>query len=241
MSSRRQSKAENRRARLEAELAARRRRTKNLRLSLGMVGAVVLVVAAVVGVSAFRAVDTSERATTDSTLVRPDSHRLQTAKDGKVTLVEFIDFECESCRAVYPTVERLREEYEGEITVVTRYFPIPSHFNAERAARAVEAAAQQGELEAMYKKMFETQSQWGERRAPADDVFRGFARELGLDLAKYDKAYDDPATLKRIRKDVADGEKLGVQATPTFFLDGERLQAGSYEEFKGAIDDALAQ
>ncbi|MQA82576.1 MAG: thioredoxin domain-containing protein [Streptosporangiales bacterium] len=207
-----------------------------------MVGAVVLVVATVLGVNVFTSGgDQPTKAAADSTLVRADSHRLQTAKDGKVTLVEFLDFECESCRAHYPVVERLRKEYAGEITVVARYFPIPSHFNAQRAARAVESAAQQGEYEAMYEKMFETQTQWGEKRVPADATFRGFAEDLGLDMEKYDKAYDDPATLKRIQQDVTDGEKLGVQATPTFFLDGERLEAGSYEDFKGAIDAALEQ
>lgn len=75
-----------------------------------------------------------------------------------------------------------------------RYFPLRSHVNAERAARAVEAAAQQGELEAMYRKMYDTQAQWGERQIAADDVFRGFAEQLGLGMAAFDATYNDPAT-----------------------------------------------
>src|ERR1700754_1769165 len=71
-------------------------------------------------------------------LVRPDSHRLSTATDGKVTFVEFLDFECEACRAAFPAVEQLRQEYQGRVTFVLRYFPIPSHSNAENAALAVE-------------------------------------------------------------------------------------------------------
>ena len=70
--------------------------------------------------------------------------------------------------------------------------------NAERAARAVEAAAQQGKLEPMYHKMYETQSEWGEKGTPADDVFRCFAIELGLDMAAFDAAYSDPATAQHI-------------------------------------------
>ncbi|SFG23483.1 Thioredoxin [Actinopolymorpha cephalotaxi] len=177
----------------------------------------------------------------DSRLVRADSHRLSEARGSDVTLVEFLDFECEACRAAYPIVEDLRKEYAGRVTFVVRYFPIPSHFNAERAARAVESAAQQGKFEQMYKRMYETQTQWGERQVPADQTFRGFAADLGLDLARYDRDYDDPATLKRIRKDVADGEALGVSGTPTFFLNGRKLTPSSYDDFRNAVDAALAE
>ncbi|MFF5035631.1 DsbA family protein [Nocardia salmonicida] len=176
-----------------------------------------------------------------SVLVRDNSHRVGPVGDGKVTLVEFLDFECEACGAAFPFVEQLRETYSGRVTFVVRYFPIPSHFNAERAARAVEAAAGQGAFEAMYKKMYETQTEWAEQRVPKDDVFRGFASELGLNMTQWDTAYSDPATLQRIKDDVADGRTLGVQGTPTFFLDGVKLQPRSTEDFIEAIDAALAK
>ena len=118
---------------------------------------------------------------------------------------------------------------------------MPGHFNGERAARAVEAAAQQGQFEAMYKKMFETQDQWGEKQVPADDVFRGFATELGLDMAAWDEAYNAQATLDRIQEDVADGTALGVQGTPTFFLNGEQLQIQTYADLGTAIKEALSK
>jgi protein-disulfide isomerase len=155
--------------------------------------------------------------------------------------VEFLDFECEACRAAYPMVEQLRKDYAGKVTFVARYFPLQGHFNGERAARAVEAAAEQGKYEAMYQKMFDTQTEWGEQQVPADDTFRGFAKELGLDVAAWEKAYNDPATLKRIKKDVADGASLGVQGTPSFFLNGKKLEPQSFEDFKAAIDAALAE
>lgn len=120
-----------------------------------------------------------------------------------------------------------------------RYFPLSGHFNAERAARAVEAAAQQGQLEAMYHKMYETQPEWGEQRTPADDVFRGFATELGLDMTAFDAAYDDPATLQRIRLDLDDGEALGVQGTPTFFINGDQVRLRGPDDLRNAIEDAL--
>ena len=174
-------------------------------------------------------------------LVRDNSHRLSSVPDSAVTFVEFLDFECEGCRAVYPAIEQLRSEYGDRVNFVIRYFPMGAHYNAERAARAVEAAAQQGRFEAMYNKMFETQGQWGEQQTPADEVFRGFAGELGLDLAAFDKVYRDPATAARVQLDVADGRALGVQGTPTFFLDGERIQPHSLQELATAFDRALAE
>jgi protein-disulfide isomerase len=173
-------------------------------------------------------------------VVRDSSHRLSTAPDGKVTFVEFLDFECESCRAAFPVIEQLRDQYDGRVTFVARYFPLDGHANAMPAARAVEAAAQQGKFEAMYRKMYETQTQWGEQQTPKDAVFRGFAEELGLDMAAYDAAVDSPEIQERIEVDVADGRALGVQGTPTFFLNGERFEPQSVADLTQALDAALA-
>lgn len=177
----------------------------------------------------------------DSVLVRSDSHVLGEEGDSGVTFVEFLDFECEACGALFPVVEQLREDYAGQVTFVARYFPLEGHFNAERAARAVESAARQGEFEAMYQKMYETQSTWAEQQVPMDDVFRGFAEELGLDLNQYDADYDSDEVLARVRKDVADGESLGVQGTPTIYIDGELFQPKSVQDFYDTLDEALAK
>lgn len=220
----------------------------NARLSIGIVAAFVVVAGILLAVngsngssSTTSSAPTGPAADTDrhERLVRPDSHKLDVAADGKATFVEFLDFECESCRAAFPAVEQLRKDYAGKVTFVVRYFPLPGHFNAERAARAVEAASQQGKFEQMYQKMYETQAEWGEKRVPADDQFRGFAKDLGLNLASWDKAYNDPATLERIKRDVADGEALGVTGTPTFFLNGEKLQPESAQDLTASIDAAL--
>ena len=174
-------------------------------------------------------------------VVRPDSHRLSTAPDGKVTFVEFLDFECEGCRAAFPVVEDLRQRYDGRVTFVLRYFPLESHFNAERAARAVEASARQGQLEAMYRKMYETQTQWGEQQVPADATFRGFAAELGLDLARWDTDYASPEVAARVRADADDAAALGLTGTPSFFVNGQPLQPESVDDLTRALDEALAR
>ena len=81
-------------------------------------------------------------------LVREDSHRLTSPAVEKAQLVEFLDFECESCRAAHPLVEELKKEYGDRITFVNRYFPLPGHRNSGTAALAVEASAQQGKYQA---------------------------------------------------------------------------------------------
>ncbi|MBM4569094.1 thioredoxin domain-containing protein [Rhodococcus hoagii] len=181
----------------------------------------------------------SELNTTTAELVRPDSRSLNSVPGSNVTFVEFLDFECEACRSAYPMIEQLRAEYGDQVNFVVRYFPIASHFNAERAARAVEAAAQQGKFEQMYQRMYETQTEWGEQQTPKDDVFRGFAVDLGLDMTAFDAAYSAPKTLDRIRLDVADGRALGVQGTPTFFVNGQQLEPSTYKDLTDALDAAL--
>ena len=218
----------------------RTRMSRNTKLSLVVAGVFVVVVAVLFGVSRLGGDAPSARSEAAAVAARPDSHRLSAAPGATVTFVEFLDFECEACGAAFPAVEQLRGQYGDRVDFVIRYFPVPGHFNGERAARAVEAAAQQGRLEAMYKLMYETQAEWGEQQVPMDDRFRGYAQQIGLDMARFDTAYADPATLERVQADRADGLTLGVQGTPTFFVNGERLEPQSYADLTRALDDALA-
>jgi protein-disulfide isomerase len=210
----------------------------NLKISAALV-AVFALALAVFGVVRAQGGDDGLPAA-NAAVVREDSHRLSSAPDGRVTLVEFLDFECEGCLAAYPFVEELRQTYDGRITFVARYFPMPGHANAENAAVAVEAAAQQDRFEDMYDRMYETQSQWGEKQDSQAAVFRGFAEELGLDMAAFDAAVAAPATLERVLRDREDGIALGVEGTPTFFLNGEKLSVTTTDEFIEALDAALA-
>ncbi|MFI6700881.1 DsbA family protein [Streptomyces sp. NPDC050509] len=173
--------------------------------------------------------------------VRESSHRLTRPERSELTVVEFLDFECEACGAVYPVVEELREKYQDRVTFVARYFPMPGHRNGELAARTVEAAAQQGKFEQMYSKLFTTQAQWGEAKESKETVFRDYAEQLGLDMGQFDAALKDPATTARVRVDQRDGLGLGVQGTPAFFLDGERVSPASKEEFEALIKDRLSR
>ncbi len=173
-------------------------------------------------------------------MVRPNSHVLDDGGEGAVTVVEFLDFECEACGAFYPIVEDIREKFAGQITYVVRYFPLPGHTNSTNAALAAEAAAGQDRFEDMYHRLFKTQAEWGESQESRADLFRGFAEELGLDMAAYDAAVADPETLARVEMDLNEGQALGVSSTPTFFVDGEPLELQQWNDLEDAITQALS-
>lgn len=175
-------------------------------------------------------------------VLRDDSHRLSSAADGKVTLVEFLDFECPSCGQAYPQVEQLRKEYGGRITYAVRNFPLPMHPNAENAARAAEAAGLQGKFEQMYVKLFETQSQWGNTQQDQSALFATYAGQIGLDMTRYQADVTGDVVTERVSRDQRDGTAAGVQGTPTFFLNGERYEGqATYAALKAAVDAALKQ
>ena len=214
------------------------KRTTKIQLSLAA-GLVVAVLASAFVISRAQPESTVDAETV--TVVAQNSHRLDTAPDGSVVFTEFLDFECEVCLAVHPYVEELREEYAGQVTFVTRYFPIPAHKNSMNAAVAVEAAAQQGQFEAMYQRMFDTQTQWGEQQDSKVDVFRGFAEDLGLDMTEYDSAIADPATEARVQQDFDAGIALGVTGTPTIFLDDQPLELTSPDSLRTQVAEAVSK
>lgn len=175
-------------------------------------------------------------------LVRDNSRYLDEANGAAATMVEFLDFECEACPAQFPVMEQIREDYDGQIDFVIRHFPMPGHANSRPAAAAVEAAAQQGALDGMYKRMFETQIEWGESQEDQSEVFVGFAEDLGLDMDEFVEAMESEENAERIQADFDDGVELGVQGTPTIYVNGQQTSSmPSYEELSSMIDTELTE
>lgn len=170
-------------------------------------------------------------------LIRDDSYRIGTPS-AKVTVVEFLDFECEACGAAYPTVKRILKDYEGKINYVVRYFPL--HNNSLYAIRSVEAAGRHDKYWQMYDKLFENQKEWAEKTEPQTELFIKYAKEIGLDTDSFKQDIDNKALDEKSNRDKADGIEAGVKGTPTFFING--ILAGnvmSYDEFKSKIDTEL--
>ncbi|MEN9826516.1 MAG: hypothetical protein RI953_2261 [Pseudomonadota bacterium] len=169
-------------------------------------------------------------------LVRADSPSLGPEK-AAVTLVEFLDPECESCRAFFPTVKKILKDFEGKIRFVVRYMPF--HSNSLVAASATEAAGQQGKYWEMQELLFAKQPEWSHQQEPQKELMFKYANEIGLNMEKFSADFSNILVIQKIERDKQDGIALGVSGTPTFFVNGKRLEDLSYEALKSLIEDAL--
>lgn len=180
------------------------------------------------------ATTTSNQAPAEALTVAPDDY-IKGTVGAPVTLVEYVDFECEACAAFFPLVKQLETDFKGELQIVIRYFPLPGHRNGMTAALAVEAAGQQGKFFEMHDFLYIEQKKWGEKPNPTPEVFEAYAQQLGLDMEKFKTAVASPETKARVERDIESGKALGNRGTPSFYLNGKKLEPNSYEEFKKAI------
>ena len=171
-------------------------------------------------------------------LIRADSPALGPA-NANVTIVEFFDPECEACRAIEPDLMRLLEKYDGQVRLVARYFPL--HANSVLAAGLIEAAAQEDEAKRWRARdyLFTKQSEWGEQQTPQTSKFLDYAANLGLDGEQVQRSLDSTEVRDLVERDRQDGLALGVSGTPTFFVNGQRLQELSVQALEAAIEAAL--
>lgn len=164
--------------------------------------------------------------------------------DAPVTLVEYSDFQCPACAAFAPIVKQALADAQlaGKVRLVYRSFPLTTiHPRAELAARAAEAASLQGRFWEMHDLLFERQQSWTRLSdSAAQEVFVGFASELGLDADAFTRALDDGAVRDRVREQSDSAGRSDVDATPTFFVNGTPMApVRNYEEFRQNILNAL--
>lgn len=166
--------------------------------------------------------------------------RVSGSPDATVELIEYADFQCPACGLYYPWVKDLKKEFDGKIKFAFRHFPLRSiHQNADPAAQAAEAAGMQGKFWEMHDLIFEHQNDWS-KNAGAKSLFEGYASQLGLDLQKFRTDRESEAAINKINSDLAGGMTIGVNHTPTFFLNGRELaNPMNYDEFRNAILQAL--
>lgn len=169
-------------------------------------------------------------------LVRADSH--QTKPGAKVTLVEFGDIQCPACGQAQPVVEQIKQQYPDTVNLVFRHFPLRQiHKNAENAAQASEAGGEQGKFFELTSLMYAKQAEWSNLANPYPK-FEEYAKSLGLDLGQFKASYDAKKFTELIKRDEADGSALGVDATPTFFVNGAKTETAN---LKSAVDTATKQ
>jgi formate-nitrite transporter family protein len=164
--------------------------------------------------------------------VAPRDHAAGPA-GARVTLVEYADFECPSCGAAHGVIQAAQRALGDNLRLVFRHFPLrDSHPHALDAARAAEAAGEQGQFWPMHDRLFERQ-----HALEADDLAR-YARKLDLDLVRWSRVMALSATEDRVLADLASGRRSGVRGTPTLFINGARYD-GLVE--RGPLIDALAR
>lgn len=167
--------------------------------------------------------------------VTSDDH-VRGATDAPVTLVEYSDFECPFCGRVQPTLDQVLEEYDGQVNLVYRHFPLAFHTSAQKAGEASECAGDQNKFWEMHDKLFENQS--------ALDVtsLKNYAKDLGLNTSTFDDCLDSGKHEQTVKDELTQGGTVGVQGTPATFVNGTLISgAQPYESFKAAIDAALAE
>ena len=175
-------------------------------------------------------------------LVPADARTIADPADPQATLVLFTDYQCPYCGMMDPLVQQAKDDYGDSVRIVVRNFPLPKHKNAEPAARAVEAAAEQGSLEEMAAVVFEHQQDW-KNESNVDDIFAGYAEELGLDMEQFRSDYSSDAIKERVARDLQDAQELEVPGTPTLYLDGTavQLETGAYSEIQKPLDNAVGK
>src|SRR3989440_3662620 len=153
-----------------------------------------------------------------------------------VTIVEFSDFQCPYCGREYPVVERVMKEYDGKVRLVFRHFPLDFHQFAQKAAEAGACAADQGgeKFWKLHDRMFTNQ-----QKLAVDDL-KGYAKDLGLDGARFDKCLDSGEKRPLVEADEKAGREAGVSGSPAFYVTGVFINgAVAYEQFKDAVDREL--
>lgn len=157
--------------------------------------------------------------------------------EGSIIIVEYSDFQCPACASAYPMAAQAVEEFD-DVALVYRHFPLRSiHPEAQLAAQAAEAAAMQGQFWEMHDALFNTQSQWSGVEG-AGEYFVRLAGSLGLDEEQFRTDMNSDAARDAVGAEAASASALRLRGTPSFFINGEQQQFGTYEQLRSIIEDA---
>lgn len=182
----------------------------------------------------------SDNQNSSPSAAQPSEHKVGAGTKG-VTLIEYGDYQCPFCKQYYPTVKQVQQAYGDQITFQFRNYPLNQlHPHAYEAARAAEAAGKQNKYFEMHDLLYENQDSW----ANASDVsalFEGFAQQLGLNVEQFKSDMASEAVSDTINADLKAGQALGITGTPTFVLNGKKINSpADLDGFKQVIDAAMA-
>ncbi len=161
-------------------------------------------------------------------------------KESKVVLVEYSDFQCPACAFYHEDVKKILGEFGDKINFVYRHYPlIQIHKSAYLAAQLAEAAGMQGKFWEIHDQLFETQNSWSKENNPKD-TFMVIVDKFGLNKKKMEEDINQSAVKNKIDNNIKSGDEYGVNATPTFFLNGNKLKdINSFEDFRNIIKQEI--
>lgn len=161
--------------------------------------------------------------------------------EAQAVVVEYSDFQCPACAAYEPVVDRMLEELGDQVVLVYRHYPLTSiHKNAQLTAQAAEAAGLQGKFWEMHDKLFLQQTVWSEVKDPTD-MFVAYALDIGIEKEVFLANLNSDQVKELVAEDVASGNRLGVQGTPTFYVNGKKMPSvRSYNEFLQFVKDQFS-
>jgi len=157
--------------------------------------------------------------------------------DAKVTLVEFLDPACETCRAFYPIVKDIMTNYKGKIKHVIRYAPF--HKDSDYVVKLLEATKKQGKYAQTLEALFRYQNQWVKHHVPDKRILWQLMKHVGLNLEQLKKDFNDPKLDELVKQEIADAKTLGVKKTPQFFVNGKMLQKFGHKQLIELIESEL--
>lgn len=165
----------------------------------------------------------------------PRAEHFLGSANAKVVMVEYSDFQCPACGAAEPIVQEIAKFYGDKIKIVYKHFPLNIHQYAQKAAESSECASVQGKFWEMHDKLFENQN------ALRISDLKNYAQQIGLNMTAFNQCLDSGAGAANVKADFNEGIAESVRATPTFFINGRKIEGGQpFEEFNTVIDQELA-
>jgi protein-disulfide isomerase len=157
--------------------------------------------------------------------------------NARVVIVEFFDPACETCREFYPLVKRLKEQHPDKIRIIARYAPF--HAGSDQVVAILEAARKQGRFWEALEVTFKGQDRWAANHQANVAALWPVLAAAGFDIQRLQADSNSPEIYATIQRDIADASRMGVTATPEFFVNGKALPSFGFDQLKTAVEDAL--
>lgn len=188
----------------------------------------------------------SDKATKETAFVNKNASSLERAsapfkgaRDAKVTIVEFFDPACGTCKNFYPMVNDLIKKYPGKVKLMMRYAPL--HQGSDQVVKLLEAANMQGQFWPALETLYANQNSWVTNHVSQPNRARVVIRGLGLNSEKFSADLRSIELVKAINQDITDGKNLNVSATPEFFVNGKPMPSFGYQQLTDLVEEAIAQ